>query len=61
MPLMSICLGARLLAEAAGATPRRASQPEIGWHEVEVTAEGAGGTRCWLRSATRFTAFQWHS
>jgi GMP synthase (glutamine-hydrolysing) len=60
MPLMGVCLGAQLLAESAGATPRRASQPEIGWHEVQVTPEGADDP---LLSplAPRFSAFQWHS
>ena len=36
-----VCLGSQLLAEAAGASARRASAPEIGWHDVDVTAEGA--------------------
>jgi GMP synthase (glutamine-hydrolysing) len=60
MPLMGVCLGAQLLAEAAGATPRRASHPEIGWHEVEVTPQGAEDPLL-APLAPRFTAFQWHS
>jgi GMP synthase-like glutamine amidotransferase len=60
VPVLGVCLGAQLLAEAAGAPARRASRPEIGWHEVVVTAEGAEDP---LLSplAPRFEAFQWHS
>jgi GMP synthase (glutamine-hydrolysing) len=35
-PLLAVCLGAQLLAEAAGGEAVRASQPEIGWFEVEL-------------------------
>ena len=42
VPLLGMCLGCQLVAEAAGAKPRRASAPEIGWDEVELTPEAAG-------------------
>ena len=59
-PLLGVCLGAQLLAEAAGGAPRRASRPEIGWHPVEMAAEAEGDP---LLGALpkRFDAFQWHS
>src|SRR5918995_1064324 len=40
VPVLGVCLGAQLLAEAAGSQARRALQPEIGWHRGEVTPAG---------------------
>jgi GMP synthase-like glutamine amidotransferase len=60
MPLLGLCLGGQLLAAAAGARPCRASQPEIGWHQVEVVAEGEDDPLLGPL-APRFEAFQWHS
>ena len=60
VPLLGLCLGGQLLAAATGAEPRRASRPEIGWHPVEVTSEGAGDPLLGPL-APAFEAFQWHS
>ena len=59
-PLLGVCLGAELLAEAAGAAPRRMSAPEIGWHEVSLTDAGAEDPIVGPL-APGFVGFQWHS
>ncbi len=60
VPVLGVCLGAQLVAEAAGGSVRRAEEPEIGWREVALTPESRddplfGG---WPE---RFLSFQWHS
>jgi GMP synthase (glutamine-hydrolysing) len=60
MPLLAVCLGSQLLADAAGGSARRASEPEIGWFEVEITDEGAADPVIGP-FAPGFTGFQWHS
>jgi GMP synthase (glutamine-hydrolysing) len=60
MPVLAVCLGCQVLAEAAGGSARRASEPEIGWHSVEVTEEGKGDPVIGPM-APSFEAFQWHS
>lgn len=60
MPILAVCLGCQLLAEAAGGLARRAREPEIGWLEVEITDEGAADPVIGPL-APSFTGFQWHS
>jgi GMP synthase (glutamine-hydrolysing) len=40
-PILAVCLGSQLLAEAAGAHPHRMPEPEIGWYDIEITEAGA--------------------
>ncbi len=60
VPLLGVCLGAQLLVQAAGGEPRRAAEPEIGWHPVEVTEAGRDDPLLGPL-APSFEAFQWHS
>src|SRR5262245_2212790 len=41
VPVLGVCLGAQMLTQAAGGEVRRASEPEIGWYRVDLTAAGA--------------------
>jgi GMP synthase (glutamine-hydrolysing) len=58
-PVLGICLGAQLLAKAAHAHVGTASEPEIGWHPVELT-EDAADDPLFESLPPRFDAFQWH-
>ncbi len=58
-PALGICLGAQLLAKAAHAPVRRASESEIGWYPVELT-KAAADDPLLGRLPQSFDAFQWH-
>jgi GMP synthase (glutamine-hydrolysing) len=59
-PLLGLCLGAQMMAAAAGTEPHRARRPEIGWFGVELTPEGDGDPLLGPL-APGFEAFEWHS
>ncbi len=59
VPTLGVCLGAQLLARAAGSWVGPLEEPEIGWYEVELTDEGAADPVVGSLPR-RFEAFQWH-
>ena len=58
-PAFGVCLGAQLLARAAGASVHPVGQSEVGWHGVELT-EAAAVDPVFAQLPARFDAFQWH-
>lgn len=54
--VLGICLGAQLIAAAAGAMVRPNGEREIGWHPVECLDDGALGGAL----AAPLTPFHWH-
>ena len=60
VPTLGVCLGAQLMAKAAGGAVERAPQPEIGWYEVALE-EAAVDDPLIGALPQRFESFQWHS
>jgi GMP synthase (glutamine-hydrolysing) len=58
-PLFGVCLGAQLVARAAGAAVRPAPEPEVGWLPVELT-DAAAEDPVFASAPKRFDAFEWH-
>ena len=59
VPAIGVCLGAQLLARAAGAWVGPARTPEIGWHAFDLTPDGHIDPVLGTLPA-RVEAFQWH-
>lgn len=51
VPVLGICFGGQLLAQAHGGSVRATDRPEIGWHEVESLSPDLVPGGLW---------FQWH-
>lgn len=58
-PVFGVCLGAQLLARAAGAEVGPAPEPEVGWCEVGLLPPAADDP-VFSGLPRRFGAFQWH-
>jgi GMP synthase (glutamine-hydrolysing) len=60
LPMLGVCLGAQLVAAAAGAPVGPAARPEVGWYDVDLTGEARLDPL--LRGMPgRLRAFEWHS
>jgi len=59
VPVLGICFGSQLLAEATGGVVRRGARHEIGWHGVELTPEGRTDSLLGFLPET-FESLQYH-
>lgn len=59
VPVFGVCLGAQMLARAAGARVGPARAPEIGWLDVDLTPQGQADPVLGVMPS-RVSMFQWH-
>ncbi len=59
VPVLGICLGAQLMAKAAGARVYKGKSKEIGWYDVSLTPDGMRD-RLFSGLPQTMKTFQWH-
>jgi GMP synthase (glutamine-hydrolysing) len=59
VPALGLCLGAQLLAQAAGGRAPFLGALDLGWRDVELTEDGGADALLGVLPS-RFAAFQWH-
>lgn len=60
LPVLGLCLGSQLLAQALGGTVHRLKTAEIGWHPIVLTARAADDPLLHGLDRGDLTVFQWH-
>jgi len=60
LPMLGICLGAQLIAKAAGATISASPSRELGWYPVFPTSKAASDPVFSSLPDEGLTVFQWH-
>ncbi|MCC6544212.1 MAG: type 1 glutamine amidotransferase [Nitrospirae bacterium] len=59
MPSLGICLGAQLIAKAAGARVSKGTKKEIGWYTLSLTKDSSRD-RVFNTLPDELNVFQWH-
>jgi GMP synthase (glutamine-hydrolysing) len=60
LPILGICLGAQLLAQALGGHVFRSAQPEFGWAPIQFSSLGLLDS-VFLKTPSTLEVFHWHS